>query len=309
MWLIVLTEGYVALQINLTYYSNHINALQEYGFSGMDNNSFAISLVTTLGPAVALAVSPGKWWMRLLAAAAALFILHAALVSFSRGGMVGLCVAGVVAFIAMPKRPKYLLGLLLVAALAYRLTGREIVARMNTMFVSDGERDGSSQSRIDLWRDCLRVTMTHPIFGVGPDNWPIVASSFGWAEGKQAHSAWMQAMAETGFVGLSLVLGFFSLTAFRMWRRVRIRGPSAWIDADRVLATGIVAGLAGYIASAQFVTILGLETPYYVVLVAVIMLRATDMAPVAQPVVAKSIPERGPKSRALGPGFARPRVS
>ena len=298
MWVIVLCEGYVALQLNLPYLQSGVNVIQEHGFGGMDNNSFAVSLVCTVGPAVALAIAHGRWWMRGLAAASALLILHAALLSFSRGGMIGLIAVGVTALVVMPKRPRYLIPLALAAILAIRLTGPELVDRLGSAFTSEGDRDVSAQSRLDLWRDCLTVAVSHPVFGVGPSNWPIVASSFGWTPGKQAHSVWMQTAAETGFVGVSALLAFFVIAGWRLWQVVRARGPSGPSEPDRLLAVAAMTSIAGYLVSGQFVSMLGLETPYYVTIVGVVLLR------VLTPVAAIDRPAAMP-ARVAGIGAAR----
>jgi hypothetical protein len=165
------------------------------GFGGMDNNCFGVSLVATIGPAVALFMGAKKWWEKALAAGAAALILHTILLTFSRGAMVGLLIVGFTAFLLMPKRPKQLAVLALLGLIALRLTGPQLMARYATAVAQDEERDASAESRFDLWRDCLKIFSEKPVFGVGPGNFRVVAASLGWAPGKQAHSTWMQALA------------------------------------------------------------------------------------------------------------------
>ena len=52
-WVILLSEGYLALEFNLWYLSG-FNRLWHYGFGSMDNNCNAIALVTCLGLALFL---------------------------------------------------------------------------------------------------------------------------------------------------------------------------------------------------------------------------------------------------------------
>src|SRR5438874_367816 len=103
-WVIVLSESYVALEFNLTYYGGY-NRLWEEGFGNMDNNCNAIALVTSLGLALFLGLASEKWWQKGLALGAAALMGHAILFSFSRGGMLAVVVTGVVAFGLIPKRP------------------------------------------------------------------------------------------------------------------------------------------------------------------------------------------------------------
>src|SRR5260370_36050796 len=84
------------------------------GFGGVDKHWFGVSLVSTIGPAIALGIGAKTWWERGFAAAAVALILHTTLLTFSRGAMVGLLIVGATAFVIMPKRPKNLAALALV---------------------------------------------------------------------------------------------------------------------------------------------------------------------------------------------------
>ena len=99
-----------------------------------------------------------------------------------------------------------------------------------TMFTKKGdEREASAQSRVDLWEDCWDVMQKNPVYGCGPNQWPIVAESYGWNKGKEAHSLWMQTGAELGFTGLLLLLGFYVSVATRCWiltwKRIKVPDP------------------------------------------------------------------------------------
>ena len=83
LWTIVLCQGYVGLEQNINYLLKGYNSAAE-GFGGMDNNFFAVSLVTVIGPAIALMISSKTWSARLLAGAAAALILHTLFLTFSR---------------------------------------------------------------------------------------------------------------------------------------------------------------------------------------------------------------------------------
>ncbi len=61
VWVIVLSQGYVAFEMNLSYFDG-FNRVQELGFGGMDNNSIAIAMVTTIGVAFFLALSEALLW-------------------------------------------------------------------------------------------------------------------------------------------------------------------------------------------------------------------------------------------------------
>src|SRR5262245_4863996 len=195
LWAMVLAQAYVCLEMNRAYLEGY-NRVFDQGFGGMDNNTFGISLVTTMGAAVGLTLGASTWRGILLGAGSALLILHTILLTFSRGSFVGLIGVAVVAMAIMPKRPKYLGAVLALALVAFYFTGPELSARYGTTFVPREERDGSAESRLDLWRDCFTVVASRPVFGVGPQNWPLIAEEFGWNAGKEAHSLWIQSAAE-----------------------------------------------------------------------------------------------------------------
>jgi probable O-glycosylation ligase (exosortase A-associated) len=278
LWTIVLAQGYVGFEMNLEYVTG--NNIAAEGFGGMDNNFFGATLVTMIGPALALAIASRTWWEKALAWGCAALILHTALLTFSRGAFVGLVAVGVVAFVMMPKRPRYLGALALVLLIVIRFTGPELAARYSTILLPSEERDGSAQSRLDLWEDTLIVIRDHPVFGIGPANWRAIAATYGWTQGKSAHSVWMETAAENGIPGALLLFSFFMLAAVRLWplARAKLTDENRYAAA---LASGVVLGVVGFAVSGQFVSAPSLEAPYYLVMLGISMLKIRP-APVAE---------------------------
>jgi O-antigen ligase/polysaccharide polymerase Wzy-like membrane protein len=270
LWTIVLTQGYVAFEQNLAYLKG-FNAAAE-GFGGMDNNFFGASLVTVIGPAIVLSVTASNWSGRILAAAAAALILHTILLTFSRGTMLGLVAVGATAAFLMPKRPKYIAAMLVVAILVVRFTGPQLAARYATTFASEEERDQSAESRVDLWKDCLKVIQRFPVLGVGPANWQMIATEYGWTKNKSAHSVWMETAAEIGLPGVFVLITFFGLTVVRLWPLARSRKTDA--NAYEIaVATGVILSIVGFAVAGQFVSAPGLEPPYWVAALGVALLK------------------------------------
>jgi O-antigen ligase len=280
LWTIALSMGYVGFELNLSYLFKGFN-MAYYGFGGMDNNTFGAGLVTAMGPALALAISARTWIGRGLAGVSAALILHTILLTFSRGTFVGFIVMGVVAVIMMPKRPKYLLAMIVVALLAARFTGPQLASRYSTILASTDERDASAQSRVELWMDCLDVVWAYPVLGVGPTNWRNIAASYGWPEGKSAHSMWLETAAEMGVPGFLFLFAFFGITLRRLWPLARAK-PDADNRDQVILASGVVLGIVGFMASGQFVSVQGLELPYYMVMLGAGMLKAQPVPAVEQ---------------------------
>jgi probable O-glycosylation ligase (exosortase A-associated) len=263
-WVILLSHAYVSYELNLDYFSG-FNRMQEFGFGWLDNNSAAITLVTCIGLGIFLCLSAHRWWQKVLAAACVGVMVHAVMFSFSRGGMIGLVIVVSLSFLLIPKRPIHFLALTAGILLTLATTGPEVAKRFNSSFAADGERDASAQSRLDMWGICIRETGARPIFGLGPQHFHVHAHEFGLKAGKEAHTTWLQMAVEIGIPGVTLLLVFFMVALVRMWGLTRKSVP-VQDPFFRDIARMVVAATTGYLFTAQFVTIPGIEAPYYIVL-------------------------------------------
>jgi O-antigen ligase len=276
-WTLLLCQGYVALELNREYLGG-FNRLLEMGHGGMDNNSVAIALVTAAGLGFFLAMEATTWRRKAAAFVALACLGHAVLFSFSRGGMLGLIVAGGVSFFLIPRRPKHyaFFGLAVVAGLI--LAGPQVRARFMTTFADGKKRDGSAESRLELWGNCLDTMGREPMFGEGPDHFPLVVHRYGWQRGKEAHTLWLQLGAELGVPALAFLLLFYGLTIRRLWKlaRGKIAVPDPWLKPAACMS---IAALIGFAVSAQFVSLKTLELPYYVALLGMGTLKLATLLP------------------------------
>jgi len=264
-WVMTLSLGYVAFEMNLSYLQG-FNRAHLSGFAGMDNNSLAIAMVAGVGLAFFIGVGATNWWQRFIAWVSALLMAHTVMLAFSRGGMLALIVSMVASFALLPpKKPKHLLALLICVIIGIRLAGPEVTDRFVSIFAEAQERDVSAQSRLDLWSDMGDSMVRNPVLGVGPDHWPLVAPQYGWELGKEGHSLWMQVGAELGFPGAIFLILFYGFCIAKLWPIVRSRDKDVdpWYPN---IGRMVIAGHVGFIISAQFVSLEGLELPYYVAL-------------------------------------------
>jgi probable O-glycosylation ligase (exosortase A-associated) len=302
LWVIVLSMGYVGFEMNLAYLKGY--NLAGEGFAGMDNNCFGVALVSTVGPGLALVMGAKKWWERILGSVSVALMLHTILLTFSRGALVGLLVVGATAFVLMPKRPKYLAALALAAVLAVRFTGPQLAERYASAFASEGDRDASAESRVDLWRDCFNLALSRPLFGVGPANFAVVSHELGWTEGKQAHSVWMQTLAEAGFPGVAALFAFFALAIVKLWPLARMK-QTPETRYTIAVATGIITSIVGFMVAGQFVSLAGLEIPYYTTMVGVVLLKGEKHHPAIAVPVKPAMRTSAPQAPHLALGAGR----
>lgn len=275
-WVILLSQAYPAFELNQAYFGGY-NQLQEEGFAGMDNNSYAISLVTCTGLAGFLFWHSEKWWQKAIALGSAAFMVHAVLFSFSRGGMLGLLILAGAAFTVMPKGPKEMraFALALVAGLA--LAGPQVQARFVSAFASKDARDASAVSRLELWSACCDTMAQYPVFGVGPDHMPLRMDRYGFRVGKEAHTLWLQIGAELGLPGMLLLMAYYGVCVVRLLPLAlgRVVPADPWLT---YLARAVIASLSGFAVSAQFVSLEFLETPYYVAMLGAGVLKLSTVS-------------------------------
>ena len=184
-----------------------------------------------------------------------------------------LVLTGFVSFFLLPrKNPKQTFALIIVILLALRLAGPQVSDRFMTIFADTPERDGSAQSRLDLWEDAWDSMLTHPLLGIGPNHWPLIAHEYGWPEGKESHSLWLGVGAELGFPGLVFLVLFYSICLVKLWPVARGKGKVSDPYFPH-LARMVIASHVGFMVAATFINTEGLELPYYVGLLGAGVLR------------------------------------
>ena len=274
-WVIVSSLGFLAFEANLDHLQGGVR-VREQGFGAMDNNSFCIAMAAGAGLAFFLGVHERPWWRKLICFGCAAMMVHVTMFGNSRGGMLGIVVTGIVTLLLIPKRPLELSLVALAALVGLRLAGEDVWQRFSTVFANPEVRDASAESRLQLWTDCWDVMQKHPVLGIGPDHWPLIASDYGWAAGKECHSLWFNAGAEFGFPGMAFLLLFYGSALWGSWKLIRRPDlQDTWYaDAGRM----VVASLAGFAVSASFVSLDALEPPYYIALLAAGTLKVLSLA-------------------------------
>jgi putative inorganic carbon (hco3(-)) transporter len=261
-WVLVATQGFLAYEFNLLYYTTYFIP-NEWMFASLDNNGIAITMVTSTGLALFLGMHSPKWWQKAAAFGMAALMAHVVLFSMSRGGMLALGITGAAAFVLIPKRPVHFLMLLAAVAVVIRLAGPEVQAEFFSSFADAENLDASAESRFTLTRDALDCMFKYPIFGCGMENWGNIAPDYGWPRGKEVHNTWAQIGAELGIPGFVSILAFYGLGCWQLFRIARERTPvpDPWL---RYFARMVIAAIAGFGISAAAVSVEGVELPYYV---------------------------------------------
>ncbi len=221
-----------------------------YGTLGSPNVLAGFLLLGIVASAVLAMALPLGW--RWLPASALIVDVLALIVTYSRGGYVGLAVfAGVVAALSWPIRrrawPVLLLLVVVAVVAAARLPSVEARAQSIT---PEQQQEDTVTSRLYIWHTGVAVWRAHRTWGTGIDTFndaysayraPDVLETYAMiAVPGSAHDDYLQLLATTGEVGVGLlavaVLAGLWLGARRYWRGSAV---------DRVWIAGWAAGAAG----------------------------------------------------------------
>jgi probable O-glycosylation ligase (exosortase A-associated) len=217
-----------------------------------DNNSFALVLCMVLPLLVGFAVAEGRKSVRIVAAVAAGLCLLSVLFTFSRGGLLTLCLVG--GLLVWRSRRRLLVGGVLALGLSCFLffTSDKMTAEYvdRAESITNYEQDGSAQGRLNSWVTSWRVFLDYPVFGVGPNNFAAVFDRYSPAPGRfrVAHNSYLQLLAECG---LPSVLLFVGALAAAYWRLQKLRRAThlPWVE---VQARMFQISILGYVLGSMF---------------------------------------------------------
>jgi putative inorganic carbon (HCO3(-)) transporter len=205
-------------------------------------------IVLTLGLA---ALNPIKKLMYFLVA---VLILAGTVVTFSRGGLLGLVfVVGALVW-RLAYKNKALVGLIAVGLLAAFLIITPSAYRSRVSNTSDA----SAEARLGELKRSILITVTHPLLGVGMNNF-IVYSNTEHA----THNAYTQVSSE---IGIPALLAYILFLWTGLKRIGRLPHPRKLPKKDNFLpylAVGLQASLVGYMVSSFFASVAYLWYLYY----------------------------------------------
>ena len=158
-----------------------------------DPNDLGLLFVLTLPMAVYLS-SGGSWFgiKRLFWLTAAVLLLYGIYLTDSRGAM--LAVALILGVYLWRRR-----GFVTAALLGSTVLVGMLLLPSRLQDLSPGEE--SASGRVDAWYEGFQMFISHPLFGVGAGNF----TDYNYLT---AHNSFVLVLAETGFFGFILWLGF-----------------------------------------------------------------------------------------------------
>lgn len=267
LMLIVTTAlAYISYEINFEYLKIGIPKIRDNGFGGLDNNGAGLMLA--MGVPLCLFVWEGsrRWW-RWAFAAFIPVIIHAVLMSFSRGAMLALLLASPLFYLRSREKGYLTVAFAGIAMLIPFLAGPEI--RQRFFSIEHYQKDDSAQIRLQSWKAAFDLAKDYPFLGVGLRNSDKHIKERGAdAEGRTIHSQYLQIAADCGFIGLALYLA----TLWFIWRNVVNTRKMLTESEDeesqqaRAIASGVECGIAVFCIGALFLSLETFELPYLLLL-------------------------------------------
>jgi O-antigen ligase len=229
-----------------------------------NSNDMAMHLVTMTPLAIALFFSTRSIIKKAFFAACAALMVAGNLVTFSRGGLLGLVAAMAVLLWKIGRRHRllvFVVALSLAFSLVVFMPG-VMIERLASIFDPSAEvsAGASAISRRALLFRSLLVMARHPLLGVGIGNFHAVS-----IREQVSHNSYTQVGAEVGVAAMLLYV-MFILAAFK-----RVRGiEREMLDAEQhsrfyYLAAGLQASLIGYMICSFFSSVAFLHPVYYLV--------------------------------------------
>ncbi|MEO0966045.1 MAG: O-antigen ligase family protein [Planctomycetota bacterium] len=237
--------GYIAWYINsLYYFDGRLDVLHD-GFGGFDNNGAALMVASGIPFAFAVWRMPREHWgLKLLgwaAVPASVMMLHALMLTYSRGAMLA-CLAGL-GWLAIWHRPRSqaLLAMAGLAVCVAVLAGPEVRSRFSS--VAAYQDDASALQRIESWNAGWRMVWQRPFTGFGSrGTMPYLQAYAEDTTTPVVHNQYLQ-FASDG--GVPLALAFAALLVVAMLRFRSAGRACRAVAADEPLPPGGAAAGSG----------------------------------------------------------------
>ncbi|WP_420548177.1 O-antigen ligase family protein [Curvivirga sp.] len=231
-----------------------------------DPNDLALVLLFPASFALALVFTSGTGWgTKMLGVICFITMISAIIATQSRGGLLGITsVMAVFGYRKIKSKALFfsiglicLMILFAVAGISDRASGGAHEAGI----------DESSMGRLHAWDAAIGMALSHPISGVGINNFLsnyYMYSDFWDGKNHAVHSTWFGVLAETGLIGFMIFISLI-FTLIRNGLKTLQRLEKTDEVVANIVAYAVFAGLIGFCVSGTFLT-MGFTWPVYILL-------------------------------------------
>ncbi|MDX1978151.1 MAG: IctB family putative bicarbonate transporter [Pseudanabaenaceae cyanobacterium bins.68] len=234
-------------------------------FSFLDNpNLLAGYLLPCFPVAVVAAIVWRGWGVKLLSGAIALLGMLGVVLTFSRGGLIGLglelvVLGSLLLFWWQQQIANWIIIAIGGLALTLSSTAFTLIPalRLRLLSIFVGRADSSNNFRINVWLAVLEMVKSRPILGIGPGNkafnlvYPFYQRPGFSALG--AYSVPLEIASETGLVGLGIYLWFLVTLLKTAWHNLLILRSQR--QAQGLWLIAALSSLVGLIGQGLFDTV------------------------------------------------------
>ena len=237
-------------------------------------NDMALHLVTMIPLAVTLGIASRTKAMRFVYFLMAGVFIAGNMVSFSRGGFIGLLASSVVLVWKLGRSNRFKVSLVssVVGFFFILLAPGNYGLRLLSIFIPALDPVGSSDQRKELLIRSIVVTLRNP-WGIGIGNFPIVS-----IRNLVTHNSFTQISSELGVLGL-IIYVIFLVSPFRklgaIERTLYAKEDYNWFY---YVSIGLQASIIGYMFSSFFVAVAYNWFVYYLIAYAVAFRRVYKTA-------------------------------
>jgi hypothetical protein len=227
-----------------------------------NSNDLALHLVSMIPIAIALGLYKPGLPRKLVYFGASGVMLWAVIVTFSRGGFIGLVAAALILVRRLGRKNRVATtGALVFAVLVFMAAAPGAYSsRLSTVFNSAADVTGSSTQRTEVLKRSIWVSLRYPLFGVGIGNFHHKSP-----RELATHNAYTQVSSEMG-MGAFVVYLIFLIYPLR---RLRLIENQSYEKPDQrkfyYLAIGFQGALVGYMVASFFGAVAYQWYVYYLV--------------------------------------------
>ncbi|MCK5146606.1 O-antigen ligase family protein [bacterium] len=215
-----------------------------------DPNSFAIKLLPAVGFSYALFKIEEKNVLKLLALLSLMLLSLCIVVTFSRGGLMGLItILGLISWVEFRNKKGILFGITIFVILVITIPPELIFLRIQGL--STTKLDSSILQRLRLLKGGLHIFLEHPLIGVGAGNFMAYSRQYaGTLFPMVAHNSFLEVAAELGIIGLTVFISLISTTIKRL--RKTFSNHTSYTITQYV--RGVLFSLFGFLTHSLFLS-------------------------------------------------------
>ncbi|MBI5588809.1 MAG: O-antigen ligase family protein [Deltaproteobacteria bacterium] len=244
-----------------------------------DENDFSLLMDLMLPFGIFLFLFEKQIKRKILLLVGSILVIGSIVVSFSRGGFVGLLFVFMVAWLFSPKKIASLMIVGILVGALYFLGSHTYWNEMRT--ISDPE-ESTTKQRIEQWTSAWHMFLDKPL-GVGGENYPVWYPDYQNPDikrsmwGREAHSLWFTLLPELGIFG---VIIYFSLIYYNLRDIFSIIKLKYRTDENLryayYLSLALLASLAGFFSAGSFISVLYYPHFFYLTAMTVAIKKIVD---------------------------------